>query len=250
MIKEVMTILRENPWPIPYAGICQALSDRLKANVLLVKNTGEILSSCLQDDLKDVFELEGKASRHIIEEMINERLLYVLSTKEDINLPSLGISNTDYKALVVPLLFAGRRLATLFSYRPASYEADDLVAAEYVGAVLSLLLEYYRRDGQVSSERNQQILAYVNSTLSRTELKAIRDIYRELSGLEDGIIVASKIANNLGITRSVVINALRKLQSANILQTRSSGMRGTRIHVCNPAVFEGFAPNNYNRSGI
>lgn len=50
-------------------------------------------------------------------------------------------------------------------------------------------------------------------TLSYSELEAISLIFQELHGTE-GILVASKIADQAGITRSVIVNALRKFESA------------------------------------
>ena len=69
-------------------------------------------------------------------------------------------------------------------------------------------------------------------TLSYSELEAISLIFQELHGTE-GILVASKIADQAGITRSVIVNALRKFESAGIIESRSSGMKGTYIKVCN-----------------
>ena len=64
------------------------------------------------------------------------------------------------------------------------------------------------------------------------------DVYkRQLEGRE-GILVASKIADRVGITRSVIVNALRKFESAGVIESRSSGMKGTYIKVLNDAVFE------------
>ena len=51
--------------------------------------------------------------------------------------------------------------------------------------------------------------------------------------VDEGILVASKIADRVGITRSVIVNALRKFESAGIIESRSSGMKGTYIKVCN-----------------
>ena len=51
------------------------------------------------------------------------------------------------------------------------------------------------------------------------------------------MLVASKIADRVGITRSVIVNALRKLESAGVIESRSSGMRGTYIKVLNESVF-------------
>ena len=52
------------------------------------------------------------------------------------------------------------------------------------------------------------------------------------------MLVASKIADRVGITRSVIVNALRKFESAGVIESRSSGMKGTYIKVLNPAVFD------------
>ena len=72
--------------------------------------------------------------------------------------------------------------------------------------------------------------------LSYSELEAIIHIFDELDGTE-GILVASKIADRVGITRSVIVNALRKFESAGVIESRSSGMKGTYIKVVNDYVF-------------
>ena len=42
-----------------------------------------------------------------------------------------------------------------------------------------------------------------------------------------------KIADSVGITRSVIVNALRKFESAGLIETKSLGMKGTYIRVKN-----------------
>lgn len=61
-------------------------------------------------------------------------------------------------------------------------------------------------------------------------------MFDELNGNE-GIVVASRIADKAGITRSVIVNALRKFESAGIIESRSSGMKGTYIKVINDQVY-------------
>ena len=85
--------------------------------------------------------------------------------------------------------------------------------------------------------RKKQIVKSAISTLSYSELEAIVHIFDELNGTE-GILVASKIADRVGITRSVIVNALRKFESAGVIESRSSGMKGTYIKVVNDAVYE------------
>ena len=85
--------------------------------------------------------------------------------------------------------------------------------------------------------RKVQVVRSAISTLSFSEMEAILHIFDELKGSE-GILVASKIADRVGITRSVIVNALRKFESAGVIESRSSGMRGTYIKVLNDAVFD------------
>ena len=73
----------------------------------------------------------------------------------------------------------------------------------------------------------------VSKGANKTEIKkAIEHIFEELDGSE-GLLVASKIADRGGITRSVIVNALRKLESAGVIESRSLGMKGTYIKVLN-----------------
>lgn len=85
--------------------------------------------------------------------------------------------------------------------------------------------------------RKGQIVQSAISTLSFSELEAIVHIFDELEGKE-GILVASKIADRVGITRSVIVNALRKFESAGVIESRSSGMKGTYIKVVNDYIFD------------
>ena len=81
------------------------------------------------------------------------------------------------------------------------------------------------------------MVQFAFSTLSFSELEAIINILGELDGNE-GLLVASKIADRVGITRSVIVNALRKFESAGLIETKSLGMKGTYIRVLNDLLFE------------
>ena len=116
------------------------------------------------------------------------------------------------------------------------YELDDIILSEYGTTVVGL--EMLRSVNEESAEetRKEHIVQSAISTLSYSELEAIIHIFDELDGAE-GILVASKIADRVGITRSVIVNALRKFESAGVIESRSSGMKGTYIKVINDYVF-------------
>ncbi len=69
--------------------------------------------------------------------------------------------------------------------------------------------------------------------LSFTEMIAVQAMIKELTS-QEGVIMARKIADDIGITRSTFAGALGKLESANIVHTRSLGMKGTHVQIINP----------------
>ena len=74
-------------------------------------------------------------------------------------------------------------------------------------------------------------------TLSFSEKDALGRIMGQLSESE-GLIVTSKVAAQYGLTNSVVVNALRKMESARLIETKSLGMKGTYIKILNPYLKE------------
>ena len=77
------------------------------------------------------------------------------------------------------------------------------------------------------------------NSLSYSEILAMQRILEELDG-DEGLLVASRIADEAEITRSVIVNALRKLASANVIESRSLGMKGTYLRIINPEIRKEF----------
>ena len=226
---------------VVFNDICDVLSDILDSNILVISKKGKILRIKNRADSACIHQLISDKVGDHIDELLNERLLSVLSTKENVNLLTLGFSCdnvSDYQAIITPIDIAGERLGTLFIYRSKKpYEIDDIILSEYGTTVVGL--EMLRSVNEESAEetRKKQIVKSAISTLSFSELEAITHIFEELDGNE-GILVASKIADRVGITRSVIVNALRKFESAGVIESRSSGMKGTYIKVINDVVFD------------
>lgn len=230
-----------NSSKVVFNDICEVLNEILASNVLVVSKKGKVLGSGQWKDVEVIHELIDNEVGSHIDEMLNERLLSILSTKENVNLQTLGFSPEvvkEYQAIVTPIDIAGERLGTLFIYKKDElYEIDDIILSEYGTTVVGL--EMLRSVNEESAEeiRKEQIVQSAISTLSFSELEAIIHIFDELEGTE-GILVASKIADRVGITRSVIVNALRKFESAGVIESRSSGMKGTYIKVVNDYIFE------------
>lgn len=230
-----------NSHKVVFNDICNVLSEILDSNILVISKKGKVLGIKNRTDIIEIKELIKDSVGGHIDEMLNERLLSILSTKENVNLATLGFefdSVNQYQAIITPIDIAGERLGTLFLYKSdAQYTIDDIILSEYGTTVVGL--EMLRSVNEESAEENRkvQIVRSAISTLSFSELEAITHIFEELDGSE-GILVASKIADRVGITRSVIVNALRKFESAGVIESRSSGMKGTYIKVINDVIFD------------
>ena len=94
-----------------------------------------------------------------------------------------------------------------------------------------------QKDKIEEEARKKAVVQLALGTLSYSELEAVEHIFNELDGIE-GLLVASKIADKVGITRSVIVNALRKFESAGVIESRSLGMKGTHIKILNSKLID------------
>ncbi len=230
-----------NSSKVVFNDICQVLTDILDSNILVLSRKGKVLGVSCCEGVEEIQELiSGQVGGHI-DGALNERLLGILSTKENVNLQTLGFVSEnvqDYQAIVTPIDIAGERLGTLFLYKyKEQYDIDDIILSEYGTTVVGLEMMRSVNEENAEESRKVHIVKSAISTLSFSELEAITHIFDEMEGRE-GILVASKIADRVGITRSVIVNALRKFESAGVIESRSSGMKGTYIKVLNDVVFE------------
>lgn len=230
-----------NTGKVVFNDICAVFTDILHSNVLVISRKGKVLGVGTAPGIEEIGELIADTVGNFIDPLLNERFMNVLSTKENVNLATLGFEGEkiqQYHVMINPIIIAGERLGTVFMYKDnGQYEIDDIILSEYGTTVVGL--EMMRSVNEENAEENRkiQIVNSAISTLSYSELEAIIHIFDELDGSE-GILVASKIADRVGITRSVIVNALRKFESAGVIESRSSGMKGTYIKVLNDVVFD------------
>ena len=211
-----------NSHKVVFNDICKVLSEILLSNILVISKKGKVLGVGLCPGVDEIEELIEDQVGGFVDRMLNERLLSILSTKENVNLATLGFAEENvkkYQAIITPI------------------DIDDIILSEYGTTVVGLEMMRSVNEENAEETRKVQIVKSAISTLSFSELEAITHIFEELDGNE-GILVASKIADRVGITRSVIVNALRKFESAGVIESRSSGMKGTYIKVLNDVVFD------------
>lgn len=230
-----------NSSKVVFNDICRVLCDILSSNVLVISRKGKVLGVGDAQGVDSITELIVEQVGGFIDAMLNERLLSILSTKENVNLETLGFEEGDvrrFQAIITPIEIAGERLGTLFIYKCAQqYDVDDIILCEYGTTVVGLEMLRAVNEENAEESRKLAVIKSAINTLSYSEMEAAVHIFEELNGME-GILVASKIADRVGITRSVIVNALRKFESAGVIESRSSGMKGTYIKVLNDMVFD------------
>ena len=151
---------------------------------------------------------------------------------------------------VVPIISGEKKIAYLILSREnGAMEESEQALAEAGAALLGMILVQEVVDQEEQDSRNKQLAAAAFESLSYSEVEAIHEILKSINNNES-IVVASKIADGLGITRSVIVNALRKFESAGIIESRSLGMKGTLIRVKNPYALEMIASRSADMDAI
>lgn len=137
----------------------------------------------------------------------------------------------EKSTLFVPVFSRGLRLGTVLLVRfGRPFEKGEVLFAEMFGALVSVEFPYCRSVLKEDPGKERLLVQMAMKSLSYAEVEAARHILEELGG-PDGVVVASKVADQVGVTRNVIVGALKKLASAGIVESQSLGVKGTYIRV-------------------
>jgi len=229
---------------LSFREMAEVLCSTMQANVFVVSRRGKILGCAAVDVYDHDFIRSLKAEELRFSGTCNARFLEMEESVTN-TVPDPGIYEAfprlgDQEIMtVVPIIGGGDRLGTLVLTRlSGSFDDDDLVLAEYGSTIVGMEILRERADEVEQEARSRAVVSVAIGSLSFSELEAVEHIFEELDGKE-GLLVASKVADRAGITRSVIVNALRKLESAGVIETRSLGMKGTYIKILNHQLLDG-----------
>jgi transcriptional pleiotropic repressor len=225
---------------VNFSQMSEILRDIISANIFIVSRRGKLLGFAIKQEIENERMQKMLEERQFPEEY-TDKLFKITETTPNIGIDSeftaFPVENRDLfrngLTTIVPIIGGGERLGTLILSRlKESFENDDLLLAEYGATVVGMEILHQKTEEIEEEARSKAVVQMAISSLSYSELEAIEHIFEELGGNE-GLLVASKIADRVGITRSVIVNALRKLESAGVIESRSLGMKGTYIKVLN-----------------
>lgn len=226
--------------PVNFKEMSETLSEVIEANTFVVSRRGKLLGFAINQQIENERMVKMLEDRQFPEEY-TKNLFSVRETSSNLDVDSeytaFPVENKDlFKSgltTIVPIIGGGERLGTLILARlEEQFHDDDLILGEYGATVVGMEILREKAEEIEDEARSKAVVQMAISSLSYSELEAIEHIFEELNGKE-GLLVASKIADRVGITRSVIVNALRKLESAGVIESRSLGMKGTYIKVLN-----------------
>ena len=212
--------------PVVFDDICKLLSEVLSCNVYIISRKGKVLGHTFSKD----FEC-GIMKKYVLEECrfpkgYNESLLKITETLANVKSNGICVFKGEGNCEI------SNKISTILARFGEEFTDDDLVLAEHSTTIVGMEMLRAKQDELEDDARKKAVVQLAIGTLSYSELEAVDHIFNELDGNE-GLLVASKIADKVGITRSVIVNALRKFESAGVIESRSLGMKGTHIKILN-----------------
>lgn len=249
---QILTKVRKLNWLLQESAtgafsfneLCEILSDLMDANVYIANVRGKVLgvNYKIKEDRPTFDDPDTGVERFPAE--YNDALMNVKDTRPNLKGDAiLEIFKNDFDTseklhTIIPILGGGERWGTMILTRYDDIFTDeDLVLGEYGATVVGLEIQRQKSIEEKEEERKRNVVQMALGTLSYSEVEAVQQIFKELNGTE-GLLVASRIADRSGITRSVIVNALRKLESAGVIESRSLGMKGTFIKILNDKFIE------------
>ena len=227
---------------VDFTGISGVLGNVLNSNVYITNKQGKILGYSLLDNFECDVMIDTVIDKGEFPGAYVNWLLKIEKTSPNRRSKrgrcaykeSAACDKSDKCTTIVPIYGGGERMGTLIVAKYGNDFGDgDLLLAEYGAAVVGMeLLRDQTQKIEVDARKRATVHISVD-TLSSSEKQAIVNIVNALKGSTDGLLVTSKIAESKKITRSVVVNALRKLESAGIIESKSLGMKGTYIRILN-----------------
>lgn len=246
-VQELGQLLRSSSNQVDFHDVAGSLSKLMFCNVYIVGRKGKILGyavheHALTDEWVHIMTEEqrfpGDFNKNLLKidqtvsNLQDKDPFYVFSPEENESFRSKNIT-------IAPVIGTRERQGTLvFARSSKPFDDEDLVLAEYSATIVALEVVHARQEVKDQEGRLRALAHLAVDSLSFSELQAAKHLIDAVGESKDGIVVSSQIADEHGVTRSVIVNSIRKLESAGTMESRSLGMKGTHLRVLNPYVEE------------
>lgn len=244
-MQELGQILHSSSEQVEFNDVAEFLSKLMSSNVYIVGRKGKILGYGVAEHeltsewlniMTELKRFPGDFNKNLLR--VEQSVANLSETEKQ---PYLTFSSPEENEVfrskyisITPVIGARERQGTLvFARSERAFDEEDIVLAEYAGTIVALEVVHSRQQ-QKEEESRQRALAHLAvESLSFSELQAAKYLLDAVRESSDGIVVSSQIADEHGVTRSVIVNSIRKLESAGTIESRSLGMKGTHLRVLN-----------------
>ncbi len=209
--------------------LVKEISGIINCEIFLISENGEVLAC--QSSLFPASETQRKPE---LKPEFKQRLSFVFETTLNLPVDSCFLNEPNlslpYQFMtLIPIRKTQGTSGHMIFAQKRQLTTDELILAETAALVVCIYMYEQNLKTDLADRQSFNALQVLNS-LSFSEIKAIRNVFEVLNGME-GFLIASKVADRIGISRSVIVNAMRKLESAGVVESRSLGIKGTYIKI-------------------
>ena len=193
---------------VVFNDICKVMVETLNSNILVISKKGKVLGVGKCEGVDELTELLSNSVGEFIDKLLNERFLGVLSTKENVNLITLGFEGPEisrYVAIINPIDIAGERLGTVFCYRSGEpFDIEDIIVSEYGTTVVGLEMMRSVNEESIVQKRMSGENLWAKKRSIAPEWMVIKE------ALESCDWNKSRAAHKLGISRGSITYQIQK----------------------------------------
>ncbi len=239
-MKQYLQLLQQMTADVDFNELCEAFRSGMPgSSVYILGRKGNVLGYSLEEG----FDSMPFDSGWIFTGVASDDIQSLANRVADI---SVQEGDNGESIMVSPIIGGDERVGSILCVRRAAeFSAQDQDVARIASITLGMIISRVIHDRQEDKAAQTRSARSAINSLSYSEIIAMQKIFEELNG-DEGLLVASRIADEAEITRSVIVNALRKLASANVIESRSLGMKGTYLRVLNPEIRKEFEKQWYS----
>lgn len=229
----------------PLASLCDRMCNIIGCNIYVFDSEGNIFAYSVADKFECPYterSLKEKKLPSYYFDIFNTMNNAVTGQYEKIPICTYGnvkICEFDDRYFsLYPIYLNYQKTAGMLLIRyGANFSQTDNILCEYASAIISLEMFQQRQLEIQQKSLEQAAVKLAVGSLSFSELRSVSAVLEQLDGTE-GHIFLNAIAEQCYSTHSTVSGALKKLEAAGVISTKSQGVKGKYIKITNQKLYE------------
>lgn len=225
---------------IPLQEFCNQLAEILNSNIYLFYEDGNIFCHAIAPEFVCPYNdlsLEGHTLPDTFHSFFNKKDRSTFNVHEKCPIctyENVGICTMGERYYsMIPITSSRKKRAGLLLIRYGGpFEQDEEILCEYAAMVISLDILYRDQEKLKSESLETAYSELAVKTLSLSELYAANAVLKMIDG-NWGMVKLADAANVAFVTQSAVTSAIRKLEGAGVISTKTRGVKGKEIFINN-----------------